>query len=130
EAPRRRERGDERGAAQEAWLAHERRARLGRGEAADERTGRERGRSGERRLTMDEIEKAVEAGRDDDQDEEDEKRSDSRQQRSRQDHDGADEDEEQDEPQGRQQQGERQDEQRDGRQQRRTEHVDDTDLDW
>ena len=84
----------------------------------------------ESRLTKDEIEKAVEAGRDDDQDEEDEKRSDSRQQRSRQDHDGADEDEEQDEPQGRQQQGERQDEQRDGRQQRRTEHVDDTDLDW
>jgi hypothetical protein len=68
----------------------------------------------ESRLTKDEIEKAVDTVRDDSDDDEDENgeddRSDSRQQRSEQ------EDEEQDdEPQQRQ---------------RRTQHVDDTEIDW
>jgi hypothetical protein len=74
----------------------------------------------ESRLTKDEIEKAVTAVRDEsdeDDDEEDEgkDRSDSRQQRS-------------------EQRDDRQDDQRGGReeqgQQRRTQHADDTDLDW
>lgn len=71
----------------------------------------------ESRLTKDEIEKAVEAVRDDDEDEDDE---------------GEEQDsEEQDQPQARRQDEQDDDEQDDDRtQQRRTQHVDDADLDW
>lgn len=74
----------------------------------------------ESRLTKDEIEKAVDAVRDEDEDEDEDEqddRSDSRQERSEQQDQEQDEeqDEDQDEPQQRQ---------------RRTQHVDDTDIDW
>ena len=79
----------------------------------------------ESRLTKDEIEKAVEAVRDEDEDDgKAEDRSESRQQRSEQDG-------KQDEPQApRGRQGEDEDDRDDERGQRRTEHVEDTDLDW
>jgi hypothetical protein len=73
----------------------------------------------ESRLTKDEIEKAVDAVRDDEDEDEDEEddRSDSRQQQSEHQDDDKDDDkdDDQDEPQ---------------QQQRRTQHVDDTDIDW
>jgi len=73
--------------------------------------------------------------RDDDEDDEDEERSGTRRQTSEQDgaEAGDEEDEEQDEPQASRQQDEQQDgedDEQDEPQQRRTEHVDDTDLDW
>jgi hypothetical protein len=77
----------------------------------------------ESRLTKDEIEKAVAAGRDDDEGEdEDEERSGSQQQRQRS---------EQGSEQRSTQRDDRQGDRRDERgEQRRTRHVDDTDIDW
>ena len=88
----------------------------------------------ESKLTKDEIEKAVEAVRDEDDEDEGsdsgQQRRQQQQQRNKQANEEQDDDDQQDEPQGRRQpQGGEPDEQDRGPQ-RRTEHVDDTDLDW
>jgi hypothetical protein len=72
----------------------------------------------ESRLTKDEIEKAVDAVRDDDEDEDDTDEGDrsQSQQRSKQQQD--------------QRQNEQQQDQQQSEQQRRTQHVDDTEIDW
>ena len=85
-------------------------------------------------MTKDEIEKAVDAVRDDDEDDDgDEEQDDGadsqrRQQQQQSEQQDEDEDEDQDEQEDEQGSGQR-DEQQLG-QQRRTQHVDDTDVDW
>lgn len=77
----------------------------------------------ESKLTKDEIEKAVDAGREDDEDEDEgDDRSDSQQARS----ETRDEQQDDEQDDDQQQSGQREDTQS----QRRTEHVDDTELDW